>query len=88
MLDLGAGTGQLADRILQAIPRSSVTCLDFTSKMIEQCRSRLAGYGDRVTLACDNIMTWVPPVKYDAIVSCNALGTRFAAVLPEVCRRS
>ena len=71
--DLGASTGQLAERILQTIPRSSVTCLDFTSKMIEQCRSRLAGFGDRVTLACDNLMTWDPPAKYDAVVSCNAL---------------
>ena len=61
VLDLGAGTGQLADRILQAIPRSSVTCLDFTSKMIEQCHSRLAGFGDRVTLACDSIMSSAPP---------------------------
>lgn len=73
VLDLGAGIGHTAEKILTNIPRSTITCLDLSSGMIEQCRGRLARFGDRVTLVCDNVMSWTPPTRYDVIVSCNAL---------------
>jgi tRNA (cmo5U34)-methyltransferase len=73
ILDLGAGTGVLAERILKNLPGSSVTCLDFSPSMIEQCRNRLAGFGGRVQLVCADLVTWNPPGLYGAIVTCNAV---------------
>jgi len=73
VLDLGAGTGLLAERILDRLPQSSVTCLDFSSSMIEQCQRKLARFGARAKLVCADLMTWRNPEPYDAVVTCNAL---------------
>jgi len=73
VLDLGAGTGVLAERILNEVPGSSVTCLDFSPAMIEQCRQRLGSFGGRAELVCADLSTWTPPRTYDAVVTCNAL---------------
>ena len=45
ILDLGAGTGLLAERILTVLPHSAVTCLDFSPAMIEESRKRLSDFG-------------------------------------------
>lgn len=47
ILDLGAGTGLLSERILGSIPTSFVTCLDFSAKMMDECKHRLASFGSR-----------------------------------------
>jgi trans-aconitate methyltransferase len=73
VLDLGAGTGMLSKRVLERIPDSSVTCVDFSSRMIEECERRLGRYGARVELVCADMRDWVPSGIYDAAVTCNAL---------------
>ena len=73
ILDLGSGTGLLAERILEGIGGSSVTCVDFSPRMIAECRRRLAGHGSRVDFACADIREWTPPTDYHAIVACNTL---------------
>ena len=42
LLNLGAGTGTLARRILERRPESSVTCIAFSSKMGAECERKLA----------------------------------------------
>jgi len=73
VLDLGTGTGLLAERILASAPDARVTCLEFSPKMLEQSRRRLASGGGRVDFVGANINSWVPKQEYDAVVSCNAL---------------
>lgn len=73
VLDLGAGTGLLSERILVSIPTSSVTCLDFSAEMMDKCKHRLVSFGSRVRYVCDDIIKWMPDQNYDAIVTCNTL---------------
>ena len=73
ILDLGAGTGLLSQRLLKRIPGSSVTCVDFSPRMIAQCQHRLEQYGSRAELLCADIRDWIPPTSYDAVVACNSL---------------
>lgn len=73
ILDLGSGTGLLSERILKCIPVSSVTCLDFSAKMMDECKHRLASFGSQVRYVCDDFTKWVPDQNYDAVVTCNAL---------------
>lgn len=73
VLDLGAGTGLLAGRILEAVPASRVTCLDFSANMLDVAKRRLAPWKDRVTFVCADLVSWQPERDYEAIVACNAL---------------
>ena len=49
VLDLGAGTGFLTEKILKAYPRAFVTCLDGAKEMLESARTRLETYSNRVS---------------------------------------
>ena len=71
ILDVGSGTGTLAQKILQRIPQSSITCLDFSNEMMEECKHKLASFGSRVVFICEDIQKWLPTRQYDAIVTCN-----------------
>ena len=73
VIDLGAGTGWLAGRILDSIPVSSVTCLDFSPRMIQKAREKLGRFGDRVDFVCADLAEWSGAQRYDAVVTCNAL---------------
>jgi len=73
VLDLGAGTGLLAERVLQEVPSSSVTCLEFSAQMAAQARKRLARFSSRISLVCADMNDWSGDGSFDAVVSCNAL---------------
>jgi tRNA (cmo5U34)-methyltransferase len=48
ILDLGGGTGALADAVLTARPAAHVTVLDIDASMLEQARARLQRFSGRV----------------------------------------
>jgi tRNA (cmo5U34)-methyltransferase len=48
-LDLGTGTGVLADLVLRRYPMAEVTVLDLAENMLAAARTRLAKFGGRVT---------------------------------------
>jgi SAM-dependent methyltransferase len=73
ILELGAGTGLLTHRILETMPGSRITCIEFSPKMVDKARERLAVFGTRATLLCADLVTWSPPDTYDAVVTCNTL---------------
>ena len=73
VLDLGAGTGLVGLRVLERVPESRVTCLEFSANMVAEARRKLASFGDRASFVCADMVTWTPPQAYDAIVTCNAL---------------
>ncbi|WP_273448597.1 class I SAM-dependent methyltransferase [Thermophilibacter provencensis] len=43
LLDLGCGTGALAERVLGVAPGAHLTCVDLSPRMAEAARARLAG---------------------------------------------
>src|SRR5262245_41512461 len=48
VLDVGGGSGVIAQAILDAFPRAVVTIQDFSPHMLENGRARLARHGNRV----------------------------------------
>ncbi|NJK35778.1 MAG: methyltransferase domain-containing protein [Oscillatoriales cyanobacterium SM2_2_1] len=50
VLELGIGTGTLAEAVLQRFPHSRIHGIDYAANMLAWCRHRLSPYGDRLTL--------------------------------------
>lgn len=67
ILDLGAGTGLLADRILRRLPGARLTLLDFSEAMLAHARTRFAG--STVDLRVGDHATADLGGPWDAIVS-------------------
>ena len=74
-LDLGTGTGEVARRVLEAFPSSSVHAVDFSERMVELARAKLSTYGERFTCDVAGLAEYAPrsTPPYDAIVSALAI---------------
>jgi len=76
VLDLGAGTGVPAQRVLQDFPKANVICVDKSAEMMEIGCAKLAEYGDRVRFVQADLedSAWNNdlPHEFDAIVSALA----------------
>jgi len=77
VLDLGAGPGFLAEHVLARLAVASYHLLDFSPRMLELARLRLAGFGDRVFFHQADFLQedwWKPlPKGFDAVVSLQAV---------------
>ena len=76
IIDLGGGSGRLAERLLTAFPAATVTVVDPSEPFLQLARERLARFGDRAQFLSSRAQEndWrrlVGPV--DAIVSTSAL---------------
>jgi tRNA (cmo5U34)-methyltransferase len=69
ILDLGAGTGLLAERILARWPRARLTLVDLSADMLDRARTRFAGSGARVELRVADYLRDPLGGPYDAVVS-------------------
>ncbi len=64
VLDLGAGTGALSERILAAVPNARVTVLDADEAMLVHARERLAAHAARTAFVHGSFT--------DALPACDA----------------
>jgi tRNA (cmo5U34)-methyltransferase len=70
VLDLGAGTGLLAERVADAHRSTDVVLLDAAPEMLEQARRRL---GDRVSYVEGDLTAPLPEGRWCAMVSALAI---------------
>ena len=70
IIDLGCGTGTIAQSVLNAFPNAQVTCLDLAENMIALARAKLARYPGVQFIVGDFAAF---DGEYDAIVSSLAL---------------
>ena len=70
VLDLGAGTGLLSERVLAAHPEADVVLLDGAPAMLEQARERL---GERARYVLGDLTDPLPGGPWDAVVSALAI---------------
>lgn len=61
VLDLGAGTGALAQAVLDAIPRARVQLVDIDPAMLAVAGARVARHGARAELRCASFHDPLPP---------------------------
>ncbi|MEZ4588467.1 MAG: class I SAM-dependent methyltransferase [Gemmatimonadales bacterium] len=71
VIDLGAGTGSLSERVLERYPEARVELWDVDADMVTQARLRLARFGDRASYRLESFDRVAGPV--DAIVASLAL---------------
>jgi tRNA (cmo5U34)-methyltransferase len=71
VIDLGGGTGALAEAILSKLPRMHVEIWDVDPKMMEIARERLSPFGGRATVAERSFLEKIDPC--DAVVASIAL---------------
>ncbi|MBI4443584.1 MAG: class I SAM-dependent methyltransferase [Acidobacteria bacterium] len=72
VLDLGCGTGTVAQGVLDAFPKARVTCLDLAENMIAIARGKLAPYHNVSYVVADFRVSDFDG-KHDAVVSSLAL---------------
>lgn len=74
LLDAGCGTGRDAELALEQLPNGSLVCVDQSSTMLDQCRSRF-GQDSRVRILEGDLDKALPvePESIDAIMSVAAL---------------
>lgn len=75
VVDLGGGSGRLAERVLASRPRATVTLVDPSKPFLQLASRRLGRFGDRAGVACMRAQeAWSDAVpRPDAIVSTSAL---------------
>jgi tRNA (cmo5U34)-methyltransferase len=77
VIDLGAGPGTLAEKILLTFPEIQVTCLDGSEEMLNVAKQRLASFANRLSFiqADFGLETWTSnlPQGIDAIVTARAI---------------
>jgi len=64
VIDIGAGTSVLCDRLLAAGFRD-VTVLDISFHAVDEVRQRLGERADRVTFLVQDVLAWEPARQYD-----------------------
>ncbi|MFC1406069.1 MULTISPECIES: trans-aconitate 2-methyltransferase [Streptacidiphilus] len=72
ILDLGCGSGVLAEIMLERFPDSQVTLLDLSSNMIAAAERRLERFGSRASFV-EGRFEDMPEGPFDAVVSTLAL---------------
>lgn len=73
LVDLGTGTGLLAQRIADVYPKANITVIDRSEAMLAEARQRFAGTGRRVTFTGSDLAEISLPQGVDLIVSALAI---------------
>jgi tRNA (cmo5U34)-methyltransferase len=73
VVDLGCGTGTLAQMILQTYSSASVTCMDISPEMLSIARRKLAEFGDRAEFIVEDLGKAEFQKNYDVAVSIYAI---------------
>ncbi len=73
VLELGLGTGEWAERLLQCHPEVAFDGVDFSERMRDIARRRLERFRDRVRLHATDLNEPLPPGSFDLVVSFFAL---------------
>lgn len=71
ILDLGTGTGRIAEALASTLPSATVLAVDVDPRMLDAARARLARFGDRVELLRGSFFEPLPPC--DAAVASLSL---------------
>lgn len=73
ILELGTGTGNLMQKLLDRFPHSTAVGYDLSGEMLARARAKLAPYGKRVQLHQGDISQQSFPGPFDAVISAIAV---------------
>jgi trans-aconitate methyltransferase len=69
VIDAGCGSGRLTAELAERLPNGHVLAVDRSTNMVEQARSNLASFGDRVEVRCVDLAEFVSERPVDAVFS-------------------
>jgi tRNA (cmo5U34)-methyltransferase len=69
VLDIGCGIGNVTELVLERIPGARVTAVEACEDMAAEARRRLAEQGERIEILQADIVDFVPPARFEAIIS-------------------
>jgi len=69
VLDIGAGIGNVAAAVLDALPQARITAVEPCDEMFVEAARTLSGFSGRAKLVNRDILDFVPEHAYDAIFS-------------------
>ncbi|MGD2136573.1 MAG: class I SAM-dependent methyltransferase, partial [Gemmatimonadales bacterium] len=69
VLDVGAGVGNVAHRVLETLPDAQLVAVDASAVMVEDAGQRLSPFGDRVRVVHTDVADFTPERPFDAIYS-------------------
>ncbi|MGL5080360.1 MAG: class I SAM-dependent methyltransferase [Microcoleaceae cyanobacterium] len=73
VVDLGCGTGTIAQRIKGLYPQAQITCVDIAEKMLQIAKAKLGDAGDNLRYQLANLENYEFDTTYDVVVSSLAL---------------
>jgi cyclopropane fatty-acyl-phospholipid synthase-like methyltransferase len=69
ILDIGSGVGNVEEEILQNIPNAKITGVEVSSGMAKASQEKLKKYSKKANIINQDISTFKPTEKYDAVFS-------------------
>ncbi len=72
VIDLGCGTGSIANKVKETFPNAQVTCVDLAENMIEIAKTKLSLYSD-VRYQVSDFYRFDFSDRYDVVISSLAL---------------
>jgi SAM-dependent methyltransferase len=73
VLELGCGTGNLSQKLLNKSRYFKLVAIDITKEMVEKCRVRLAQYTNRTEIICADMIKFRRISTFDYVLSNLAL---------------
>lgn len=74
VLDLGCGTGEISQRLLELLPEARLTGVDLEEGHLQRARTRCAGLGDRARFqTADALALPFPAASFDLVVCRHVL---------------
>lgn len=73
VLELGCGTGNLSQKLLNKSRYFKLVAIDLTKEMVEKCRVRLAQYTNRTEIICADMIKFRRISNFDYVLSNLAL---------------
>jgi tRNA (cmo5U34)-methyltransferase len=73
ILELGCGSGNLSEVVCRRFPNASLQLVDFSGKLLDQCKKRLQGFGKIVYREEDFRSLEFDPGSFDLVVSSISL---------------
>ena len=86
VLELGTGTGNLTQKLLDRFPQSTAVGYDLSVEMLARARAKLATAGGRLQLHQGDISELVFPGPFDAVISAKYLYKNIFISYPEPAR--
>jgi tRNA (cmo5U34)-methyltransferase len=73
ILDLGCGTGNLTQKIIEQFPDAQIDALDLSEDILEECKKRFAHKSNINYLQADFKTMHLPAAEYDLVMSSIAI---------------